>query len=162
MGRKCCVIGGAGFIGAHVTRLLAGLGREVVVLGRRVRPDGVLADGVTYLSGDYGDRAVLRNVLEHGIDVIDLAYSTVPKTSFADPVFDIVSNLPASVGLLQEAAAAGVRKLVLVSSGGTIYGVARSLPITEDHPTDPVSPYGITKLTIEKYGWMFQIGRAHV
>jgi UDP-glucose 4-epimerase len=44
---------------------------------------------------------------------------------------------------------------VLVSSGGTVYGVARSLPIAEDHPTEPISPYGITKLTIEKYAGMF-------
>ena len=91
------------------------------------------------------------------VEIIDLAYATVPQTSFADPFFDIKSNLPASVGLLQEAAAAGVRKVVLVSSGGTVYGVAGALPIGEDHPTNPISPYGITKLTIEKYAWMFQL-----
>jgi UDP-glucose 4-epimerase len=89
-------------------------------------------------------------------EVIDLAYSTAPQTSFADPIFDIVSNLPASVGLLQESLAAGIRKVVLVSSGGTVYGVARSLPIREDHATRPISPYGITKLAIENYGWMFK------
>lgn len=153
---KCCVIGGAGFIGAHVTRLLAASGREVVVLGRRTKPDTALPSGVAYVSGDYANRAVLQVILKGTSEVIDLAYSTVPQTSFADPIFDIVSNLPASVGLLQEAVAAGVRKVVLVSSGGTVYGVADSLPIREDHRTDPISPYGITKLTIEKYAWMFQ------
>jgi UDP-glucose 4-epimerase len=89
--------------------------------------------------------------------VVDLAYSTVPRTSFEDPIFDIVSNLPPSVQLLQEAAAAKIRKLLLVSSGGTVYGVAKSLPIQEDHPTNPISPYGITKLTIEKYAGMFGV-----
>jgi UDP-glucose 4-epimerase len=87
--------------------------------------------------------------------VIDLAYATAPQTSYADPVFDLVSNVPPSVRLLQEAVAASVRRVVLVSSGGTVYGVARQLPIREDHPTHPISPYGITKLAIENYGRMF-------
>lgn len=154
---KCCVIGGAGFIGLHVTRLLAASGREVVVLGRRSKPDAALPPGVSYLPGDYGNRAVLQSVLKGTSEVVDLAYATVPQTSFADPIFDIMSNLPPSVRLLQEAAAAGVRKALLVSSGGTVYGVAASLPIGEDHPTDPISPYGITKLTIEKYARMFEV-----
>lgn len=153
---KCCVIGGAGFIGEYVTRLLAASGREVVVLGRRAKPDRALPPGVDYVSGDYADRAVLQGVLAGTSEVIDLAYATVPQTSFADPVFDIVSNMPASVGLLQEAVAARVRKVVLVSSGGTVYGVAESLPIREDHRSDPISPYGITKLAVEKYAWMFR------
>lgn len=151
---RCCVIGGAGFIGAQVTRLLAASGRDVTVLGRRRDPGVVLPEGVRYESADYGDLATVRAALL-GVDtVIDLAYSTVPQTSFEDPIFDIVSNLPASVQLLREAAEAGIRKLVLVSSGGTVYGNAISLPIGEDHPTNPTSPYGITKLTIEKYAGM--------
>jgi UDP-glucose 4-epimerase len=154
---KCCVIGGAGFIGVHVTRQLAASGREVIVLGRRTKPDAALPTGVAYVSGDYGNRAVLQAILRGVSEVIDLAYATVPQTSFADPIFDIISNLPASVRLLQEAAEADVRKVVLVSSGGTVYGVAESLPIREDHRTDPISPYGITKLTIEKYAGMFQV-----
>jgi UDP-glucose 4-epimerase len=154
---KCCVIGGAGFIGVHVTRRLVDSGRRVIVLGRRTPPDKNLPAEATYVSGDYDNRAVLKDILSGVAEVIDLAYATVPQTSFDDPFFDIRSNLPASLGLLHEAAAAGVRKLVLVSSGGTVYGAANSLPIGEDHPTNPISPYGITKLTIEKYAWMFQL-----
>lgn len=152
---RTCVIGGAGFIGAQVTRQLVDAGREVVVLGRRARPDAVLPPQAHYVTGDYGDRAVLKLVLRDVAEVIDLAYATVPQTSFADPIYDILANLPPSVQLLQEAAAAKVRKLVLVSSGGTVYGTAKSLPISEEHPTFPISPYGITKLTIEKYAGMF-------
>jgi UDP-glucose 4-epimerase len=109
------------------------------------------------VSGDYGDKATLRSLLSGAELVVDLAYSTVPRPSFEDPTLDILSNLPASVQLLQEAASAHIRRLVLVSSGGTVYGVARSLPIPEDHPTNPISPYGITKLTIEKYAGMFGV-----
>lgn len=151
---RCCVIGGAGFVGAHVTAVLANSGREVTVIGRRREPRVRLPAGVRYESGDYSDLEFVRAALRRADAVIDLAYSTVPKTSFEDPIFDIASNLPASVQLLREAAEAGIRKLVLVSSGGTVYGNAASLPIQEDHPTDPVSPYGITKLTIEKYAGM--------
>ena len=152
---RACVIGGAGFIGTQVTRQLLAAGRDVVVLGRRARQDAALPAGAAYVSGDYGDRAVVKNVLRDVTEVIDLAYATVPQTSFADPIYDILANLPASVQLLQEAAAAKVGKLVLVSSGGTVYGNAQALPITEEHPTFPISPYGITKLTIEKYAGMF-------
>ena len=155
-GERCCVIGGAGFIGAHVTRLLANTGRTVVAFGRRRASEVELPANVAYVSGDYSDRAQLKELLAEASEIVDLAYLTVPKTSFADPVYDILANLPASVGLLLEAAACPRRKIVLVSSGGTVYGVAARLPIAEDHPRRPVSPYGITKLSIENYAWMFQ------
>lgn len=126
-----------------------------MVLGRRNKPARELPAQVRYIACDYGDRDRLRAIVTGAAEVIDLAYSTVPQTSFADPVYDIVSNLPPSVGMLQEALSAGVKRVVLGSSGGTVYGVAQLLPIREDHPTDPISPYGITKLAIEKYGRMF-------
>ena len=151
----CCVIGGAGFIGSHVTRLLANTERKVIVLGRRATPARRLPDNVSYVSGDYGNVPLLTSLLLGVDELIDLAYSTVPQTSFADPVYDIGSNLPVAVDLLKEAVSAGLKKVLLVSSGGTVYGLARSMPIPENHPTNPVSPYGITKLTIEKYGLMF-------
>jgi UDP-glucose 4-epimerase len=151
------VIGGAGFIGSQVTRCLADTGREVVVLDRSPVPPHTLPKDVKYICGDYGDRSLLKEILASTDEVIDLAYSTVPKTSFENPVHDILSNLPAGVGLLEEAVGTTVRKMVVVSSGGTVYGIAGSLPISEEHPTHPISPYGITKLAIEKYARMFHL-----
>ena len=153
--KRCRVIGGAGFIGRQVTRILCGTDREVVVLGRSERANCDLPSNCLYISGDYADRALLRGILQPGCEVIDLAYSTVPKTSFDDPVFDLVSNLPASVGLFQEALTARVSCLVTVSSGGTVYGPTDRLPICESQSTNPVSPYGITKCTIDLYAMMF-------
>jgi UDP-glucose 4-epimerase len=152
---KCVVIGGAGFIGRHLVTRLAATRRQVVVLGRR-DPDAVrLPNGVTYVAGDYGNRATLEALVTDASEVIDLAYATVPQTSFGDPVFDILANLPAAVGLLQVAIAAKVKRVVVVSSGGTVYGRALELPIRENHPTAPISPYGITKLAVERYAAMF-------
>jgi UDP-glucose 4-epimerase len=152
---RCCLIGGSGFIGGHLAPLLAVSGRELTVVGRSVTPLRKLPPGAQYVSGNYGDQRLLRKLLAQADEVIDLAYATVPQTSFADPVFDIQANLPPSVSLLRCAGETRLRRIVLISSGGTVYGVAKALPITEEHPTDPISPYGITKLTIEKYGLMF-------
>ena len=152
---RCCLIGGSGFIGSHLASLLAASGRELTVVGRSAAPIRELPLGAKYVSGDYGDQQLLRRLISQTDEVVDLAYATVPQTSFADPVFDIQANLPPSVSMLRIASDFGLRRVVLISSGGTVYGVARSLPINEEHPTDPISPYGITKLTIEKYGLMF-------
>jgi len=149
------LIGGSGFIGSHLASLLAASGRELTVVGRSAAPIRKLPPGTKYVSGDCGDQQLLRKLISQTDEVVDLAYATVPQTSFADPIFDIQANLPPSVSMLRSAAEARLRRVVLISSGGTVYGVARSLPINEEHPTDPISPYGITKLTIEKYGLMF-------
>jgi len=147
------VIGGAGFIGFQVSRLLLEAGGDVVILGRG-QPPMALPAGCRYVQGDYANLGLLRTLLTPGCDVVNLAYSTVPKTSFGDPTFDLLSNLPANVALLQEVQRADVRRLVVVSSGGTVYGAASQFPIPEDHPTNPISPYGITKLTIDSYARM--------
>jgi UDP-glucose 4-epimerase len=116
-----------------------------------------LPPNARYVSGDYGNRADLESVLEGVDEVVHLAYTTVPQTSFDNPLFDVQSNLLASVQLLQHATSLGLKKFLLVSSGGTVYGPPGSLPIREDHPTNPISPYGITKLSIEKYAGMLHV-----
>lgn len=156
---RTCVIGGAGFIGPHVVALLLERGRDVTVIGRSRCPVSPLPDGVRYLSGDYGERSFLADALRDTDEVITLAHTTVPKTSFEDPVSDILGNLPASVTLFETALARGVGKMVVVSSGGTVYGATPNLPISEGFPTAPISPYGITKLAIEKYAFMYHAVR---
>jgi UDP-glucose 4-epimerase len=151
----CCVIGGAGFIGSHLVELLVTRGRQVTVIDQETTPAQTLSEGVCYVSGDYGDRDFLRVVLEGKKEIIDLAYATVPKTSFESPVNDIISNLPASVNLFEVASSLEIHKLIVVSSGGVVYGLSNNLPIPETHPTNPISPYGITKLAVEKYAFMF-------
>lgn len=152
---RICIVGGAGFIGTSLTRLLVEAGRDVVVLDRRPDAPTTLSREVRYIPGDYADRTTLRTVFAQTDAVVDLAYATVPQTSYSDPTFDILANLPPSVGLIEEAVAAKLRRALIVSSGGTVYGLVDRLPIREDAPTAPMSPYGITKLTVEKYALMF-------
>lgn len=151
----CCLIGGGGFIGGYLVRRLAATGRRVTVVGRRPAPSYRLPGNVRYLMGDYADRNFLQAALDGVDEIVHMAYASVPRTSFDDPVRDIAANLPPSVQLFAAASALRTAKLVLVSSGGTVYGRARSLPVAEDHPTTPLSPYGITKLAVEHYALMY-------
>lgn len=156
MSLKTCVIGGGGFIGSYLVNELILSGRDVIVLGRKDQPSYALNRQAHYIKCDYADRAQLKQILGTASEVIDLAYSTVPQTSFQDPIYDLQSNLPSSIGLIEEVLnAPHIRALLFVSSGGTVYGDVHSLPITEETPNSPVSPYGITKLTVERYLLMY-------
>ncbi|MBD0272206.1 MAG: NAD-dependent epimerase/dehydratase family protein, partial [Acetobacteraceae bacterium] len=76
---------------------------------------------------------------------------STPESSNKDPVADLTACAVASLHLLEICRAAGVRKVVFLSSGGTVYGIPNSVPIREDAPTDPISAYGVSKLAVEKY-----------
>jgi UDP-glucose 4-epimerase len=151
---KTLVIGGAGYIGAHLVPLLLSIGRDVTILGRANKSKYDLPRDANYIIGDFSEIELLSNLLDTHQEVIHLAYATVPNTSFSNPLEDLLQNLPATVQLFSKAAERGV-KLVLVSSGGTVYGEAIEPPIRESHPTKPISPYGLTKLTLENYAYLY-------
>jgi UDP-glucose 4-epimerase len=150
----CCLIGGGGFIGVHVANTLLSQGRQVTILDSRPAPIH-LSKTAKYVVGDYGHKETLRRALIGASTVINLSYASVPSTSIEDPIQDILSNLPAAVRLFEAASDYAIQKIIVISSGGTVYGPAQGLPLTEDHSTNPISPYGVTKLAIEKYGNMF-------
>ena len=113
--------------------------------------------GVEYTYADFGNRTLLAEAL-NDIDVVfHLISTTVPKTSNDDPAFDVMSNVVETINLLEKCVERSVKKIVFLSSGGTVYGAPAFLPVTEDHPTHPDCSYGITKLTIEKYLALFQL-----
>ena len=87
-------------------------------------------------------RAFLLGALKGVEEIINLAYSTVPSTSFDDPVQDIISNLPAAVGLFDVASRLAIRKIVVILSGGTAYGPAEMRQSWRHISTNPISPYG--------------------
>lgn len=156
MNAKTLVIGGGGFIGSHLIAGLLASGRRVTVMGRSKAPYYPLPNNADYCSGDFGSCELIGRLLDEHQEVIHLAYATVPNTSFDNPLADLLQNLPPTVQLFSEVAKRGGR-LILVSSGGTVYGEAAQLPIKEDHSTNPISPYGVTKLTLEKYAHLYAV-----
>jgi UDP-glucose 4-epimerase len=149
------ILGGNGFIGSHLVDRLLGEGHAVRVFDKyeeRYRKPNPLAD---YRYGDFGNRGLLAEALS-GIDIVfHLVSTTLPKTSNDDPAFDVQSNVIETLFLLEQCVSKKIRKVIFISSGGTIYGKPSKLPITEDSTTDPECSYGITKLTIEKYLALF-------
>ena len=109
------------------------------------------ADKVTHLQGDLANALEVERALE-GCDVCFHCASTLlPQTSNSNPIFDIETNLKGAVTLLNAAVKANVKKIIFISSGGTVYGKPTTLPIEESHPTKPICSYGIIKLAIEHY-----------
>lgn len=153
---KCLLIGGGGFIGSHLATVLVASGRNVTSLDRKEVFDVDKVEGITYISGDYGDKELIETLLSTHDEVIHLAYATKPNISFTDPLADLTQNLPPTVQLFEIAAQYAVR-LILISSGGTVYGEATFTPISESHSTNPISPYGVTKLTLEKYANLYAV-----
>ena len=149
-GASCLVLGAGGFIGGHLCRALAGCGARVSGFGRsKSYPEDL--DGIRWQTGDFADRAALARVVDGADYVFHLLGGTTPASSNRDPIADLTAGPLSSLHLLEICVAARVGKLVFVSSGGSVYGAAASVPIPESAPTNPISAYGIGKLTIEKY-----------
>lgn len=146
---RVLVTGGGGFIGGHLIGGLLATGAEVgnldFIAGRHSHAR------LTHWSGSFLDRSLLREALVDVEIVYHLAATNFPRESNQDPRRDAEENLVGSLGLFDMAVAAGVRRIVFCSSGGTVYGPTDLVPIAEDHPTNPISAYGIAKLGIEKY-----------
>jgi UDP-glucose 4-epimerase len=152
---KALVTGGNGFIGAHLVDALADEGWHVRVLDLFDRRFGSLPDRVEFIKGDLSTDYTIREALV-GIDVVfHLAWGSIHEIANRDPVTDIKTNLMPSIHLIDHCQTLGVKRMVFLSSGGTVYGPAQHLPIDERHPTDPISAYGITKLAVEKYLQMY-------
>jgi len=149
------VLGGNGFIGSHLVDKLIAEGHSIRVFDRDEEHYRKPLDGVEYFYADFGNRILVAEALK-GMDIVfHLISTTVPKTSNDDPVFDVMSNVAETIHLLEKCVERRVKKVVFVSSGGTVYGTPSSLPVSEDSPTNPECSYGITKLMIEKYLGLF-------
>jgi UDP-glucose 4-epimerase len=149
---KYVVTGGAGFIGSNIVGRLLADGREVAVLddlSSGYRKNVPAHPALTFLEGDIRDRGTVRRALEGTGTVFHLAASVGNKRSIDDPVHDAEVNVLGTLNVLEECRRAGVRRLVVSSSAG-IFGELKTLPIREDHPVEPDTPYGSTKLCAEK------------
>lgn len=157
---RCVVLGGNGFVGSHLVETLVKQGHETVVFGRQRTvhvPEISSLPGVVWTEGDFCNADETAGALEGCEYLFHLISTTLPKSSNDNPGYDIASNLGSTVAMLDAAVRHGVRKVIFLSSGGTVYGVPQAIPIAEDHPTDPLCSYGITKLAIEKYLHLYNV-----
>jgi UDP-glucose 4-epimerase len=147
------VTGGAGFIGSHIVDRLIADGHAVDVLdnlttGRRDRVHPEARLHVRDLR-DARLEAVLATARPEVV-VHVAAQAAVPR-SVADPIFDASVNVLGSIALLEACRRAAVRQVLYTSTGGAGYGDTNVLPTPEDHPLRPASPYGVSKITAERY-----------
>ncbi len=149
---KALVTGGAGFIGSNAAKLLVDEGHDVLVLdnlssGYRCNLSAL--PSVEFVEDDVRDAEVVSRVMQ-GVEVVfHLAASVGNIRSIEHPIEDSEVNVIGTLRVLEAARRAAVRKVVFSSSAG-IFGELRYLPIREDHPLEPDSPYGASKLAAEK------------
>ena len=150
---KILITGGAGFIASHIADEYINLGHEVFILDNlstgfkeNVNPKA------TFINADICDKSLTELFEAQQFDVVNhhAAQMDVRK-SVADPTFDANTNILGTINLLQNCAKYGVSKFIFSSTGGAVYGEQEYFPADEKHPTSPLSPYGISKLAVEKY-----------
>ena len=153
---KCVVFGGNGFIGSHLVDALLSGNHEVRVFDRVAEHFRPPLPGVEYMIGNFGDTFAMAEAVE-GMDVVyHLVSTTFPSTSNKEPVRDIETNLVASVELLQIMLKSDVRRIVFLSSGGTVYGNPQTVPVPETHPQNPKCSHAVVKIAIEHYLRMYE------
>lgn len=156
---KCVIFGGGGFIGSAIADRLLLDGHLVRIFERpRVEPFRKFkaSEQVEWVTGDFLSTYDVGSAINGAEVVLHLVSTTLPKNSNDDPIYDVQSNVVGTLQLLNSMVAHNVRKIVFISSGGTVYGIPKYLPIDECHPTKPLVSYGITKLAIEKYMHLYE------
>ena len=149
-------LGGMGFIGKNLIEVFSQSGHYRCLTFNHpnfVAESSPVFQSVPIFLGDVRDGASLAKVLmENPVDILfHLVTTTVPSSSNQNIPFDIESNLVGTVQILELAVKYGVKKVVFLSSGGTVYGIPLSNPVPETAPTNPICSHGIVKLAAERY-----------
>jgi len=155
------VTGGAGYIGSHTVHELVDAGEPVVVLDNLSTGFRYLFPAtVPFVNGSTGDRAlVLKTIHDYGVNaIIHFAASVVVPDSVRDPLGYYRNNTMNTCTLIDAAIEGGVRQMIF-SSTAAVYGNAEETPVSENAPTQPISPYGTSKLMSEIM--LHDVGKAH-
>ena len=156
---KILVTGGAGFIASHISDAFLNEGHEVFILDnlstgfeRNINPKA------KFIKKDIGDKSLSELFEKEKFDVVNHHAAQMDvRRSVADPAFDATTNILGTLNLLQNSIKTGVKKFMFASTGGAVYGEQSYFPADEKHPTSPLSPYGISKLAVEKYLYFYSV-----
>jgi len=155
---NCLVLGGAGFIGRHLCTALGAEGHQVLAfdLPPKTKEKWPDIENTQWIAGDFTNVDTLKGCLDSVQVVYHLIGTTLPASSNQNMLYDLETNVAATLRLLDGVVAQHKPpRLIFISSGGTIYGIPKAIPIREDHPTDPICAYGVGKLAIEKYLFVY-------
>jgi UDP-glucose 4-epimerase len=150
---RILVTGGAGFIGSHIVDAYVAAGHEVLVVDNLStgKAENVHKDA-RLLEMDIADPALADLLDVERPDVVNHhAANPSVSRSVREPIFDATQNIVGTLNLLEAARRSGVARFIYISSGGAMYGNPQYLPMDEDHPSNPVSPYALSKHTGERY-----------
>lgn len=153
---KVLILGGNGFIGSHIVDILRERKYSVRVFDKKPEQYRNEFEDVEYIYASFDDTLALTEALSD-IDIVIHSLSTsVPSSSLSSPIDDINGNLVNTIKFLEIMNRNSVKKILFLSSGGTVYGIPQNIPIPENHSTNPICSYGIVKLAIEKYLLMYE------
>ncbi len=152
------ITGAAGFIGSHVADRYLELGHRVIIIDNLVtgREENIPARAQFYKMDICDEKIADVFQKEKPVIVNHHAAQMDVRKSVSDPIYDARVNVLGGLNLLQNCIKFGVKKFIFASTGGAIYGEQDYFPADEQHPLRPLSPYGITKLTTEKYLYFYQ------
>jgi UDP-glucose 4-epimerase len=151
---NCLILGGSGFIGSHLAEALLKKDYSVRVFGdfkTGMKNIESISGRIEIIKGDFQNISDLTLAVQDVDTIFHYISTTNPASSFDNPVYDIETNVIRSVRMMEIALKNDVKQIIFPSTGGTIYGDARTIPISEEDPVNPLNPYAISKLTIEKY-----------
>lgn len=150
---RILVTGGAGFIGSHIVDGLLAEGHQVAVIDNLSTGSGKNVNrGASFYEMDICDPAVEKVFQEGGFDYLNHHAAQIDvRRSVADPVNDAMTNIMGTLNLLKNCQKYGLKGVVFASSGGVVYGEPQNLPVSENYPKGPQSPYGVSKLAVEFY-----------
>src|SRR5215469_2974476 len=156
---KIIVTGAAGFVGSHVADAYVEVGHEVVVIDdlSRGRNENINPK-CRFYSCDIRDRKTIESIfsIEKPAVVNHHAAQMDVRRGVREPVFDAQVNILGGINLIEAAIANGVKRFIYVGTAGAGYGEPDRMPVPEDYPINPITPYGVSKHTVEHYLFTFR------